>query len=296
MANSTEKIPNSYYLNDGLLMKERICSTFEFALNVFKVFLILVSALRLVTLLVNLFTSVAFHVKFRNEYINALGKIFKRKTTKKVPSASYRRVATQNIKNNKEDNKNDTNEANNDFGTTRAFRFSTFAFIYSTSEPIVTEGLDNTINDEINEGSSEREKREASLKTYFYQLHFNHFHFVRHYALMVFVYSVLIAPSVFDESMKSFAEIKKFLFKSPPLIDLIDSIKHESKSLDWMIWPTEEQKSEFYENFLELSRATAHSTKFFVYVIFSAHVSFYFEYIKSKPKECAKKEHAELSV
>jgi hypothetical protein len=253
----------------------KICSTFEFAVPLVKVFLILVSILRLVTLVVNLFTSVAYHVKFRNEYINALKNLFKKgkRSCDKYSTRQFNSV------------KGDVN-AKNDFTVTRAYRFSNFAFIYSTSEPMVSDGLDNTIKEVVSDANSEREKREASLKAYFYQLHFNHFHFVRHYALMVFVYAMLIAPSVLDENRKSLDELRKFATRSQDSDDIVNIIKNINNE------PIVNHQKDIFQ----LTRSLAHSIKFFVYIIFSAHVNFYFECFQNKPKSVRKRDLTEEIV
>ncbi len=264
-------------ITSQLYIDAKICSTFEFAVPLVKVFLILVSALRLFTLVVNLFTSVAYHLQFRKEYINALKNMFK-KGKHRYNNNKY--SARQSCGSNEIALANGEAAKQHEFGVTRAFRFSSFAFIYSTREPIVTDGLDNTIKEVASDANSEREKREASLKAYFYQLHFNHFHFVRHYALMIFVYTILIAPSVFDENRKSFEELRQFVSggqHSKSILNIIKNINNE---------PLVNHQTAVFQ----LTMCLAHSIKFFVYIIFSAHVNFYFECFKNKPKSTARKD------
>lgn len=59
------------YSSSFELSVKSVCITHNFAIFLFKIFTFFMALLRLFTLVVNIFTSVSFHFKFRYEYYNA---------------------------------------------------------------------------------------------------------------------------------------------------------------------------------------------------------------------------------
>jgi hypothetical protein len=299
---------DSYRSNDLVISSSSIqgdpiliCATYEYAYTLINSLIYFLSLLRLVTLVANLTTSIAYHIKFRNEYVQSLRNDFMNIKNMLNKSKKTNELKDQEFNNNNQSYFSSRgDEQLFDKINKKVINFKQFSFIYSTTEPLLNEKLfiqscnnSNKNNNGSNKTQPEvhrtnfdlarakNREQNAKIKSYFYQLHFNHFHFVRHYVLMVIFYSILIAPSILHDNylkFESLLESKKNLKEN--------KLNQEKYDILIMINLTNSTKSDYNsmnandDLFFNMTRCIAHSIKFFVYILFSAHFKFYFEYLK----------------
>lgn len=303
------------------------------------------SILRLFTLLINVLTSIYFLFTFRTEYLYTMRNMLK---------------GNRGISTDTDSNYNDDSTGGSDSSEKSIKLFNNLSLVYSTNEPFTVE-----IEDTESSSSSTKAHHSAagglaqvSAQTMtrvrkYYRSHFAHFHFVRHYAIMTLIYSLLIAPSVIHDNRKLAIKIGENLLsagntteKKPDIDSVLSVVKNsytllsasKKKNESVLIFPASKieettdsehhdnsltspprvlevknkkfnaikksddllaldtinifehgnSDSEFYENFLHMTKCLAHSTKLLTYILFSVHLKLNFK--------CKKNNHGEPSL
>lgn len=264
-----------------------ICMTHKFAKPFYNIFRFVFSLFRLFTLLSNIFISVAYHFKFRKECLQTLLSTFQKKTF------------------------------NFDFKT---IKFKNFNLFYTTKPFLNYDIEDEFLNTKLNtrgpyEFAKYTSKADLLKKT---QLHYMHIQFIRHYAIMVFIYSILIISSVlkdiryqinemsqtqsiessqfgaanstfFDPNQKN--PIASFSSSSKLSLSFISPASHNSNTNENDLntikkflknaFKLESSSNKYYEFYIYVTEVLAHSCKFLVYVVFSLHIKCFVKYYKN---------------
>jgi hypothetical protein len=149
----------------------KFCSIYTFAKNFFKIYTVFVAFLRLFTLCINILVSVMHHIKFRKYYLNSIKNIFQRKIS-------------------------------SDYSHQESF-FKKFYF--RKLNPLFTSK--NTKKSAFFNKNMQNSIKSSNDDFKSIQSHFEHLHFLRFFAKCIFFYSLLIAPSVFNEFAISFEDV-----------------------------------------------------------------------------------------
>ena len=147
---------------------------FKFAKPFFRVYSLFLAFIRLVTLLANVFISTLYHIKFRKVYCDAIYNMCEQNQS----VSDFKFVQMKNFRL---------------FYTTKNL---TEVAAVVTALPKSSSSLENTAQ---SSGSNRKILMYAGIKNM--QSHYEHMHFLRYYAKVIFVYSLLIAPSVFKDSL-----------------------------------------------------------------------------------------------
>jgi hypothetical protein len=261
-----------------------ICMTHKFAKPFYNIFRLVFSLFRLFTLLSSIFISVAYHFKFRKECLQTLLGSFQKKTF------------------------------HFDFKTVK---FKNFNLFYTTKPFLNYDIEDECLNTKLNtrgpyEFAKYTSKADLLKKT---QLHYMHIHFIRHYAVMVFIYSILIVSSVLKDiryqinemSQTQSIESSQFgaangTFFDPnhknPIASFLSSSKlsispasqnsntnendlNTIKKFLKNAFKLESSSNKYYEFYIYVTEVFAHSCKFMVYVVFSLHIKCFVKYYKN---------------
>lgn len=141
----------------------------------------------------------------------------------------------------------------------KTIKLNRLYFVYSTKTGLNYEKKPSDSNEKLSKKDIEDKK---------YLLHYDHLHFVRHYAIVAFFYSLLIASSVMNENLTRFNEVKEEYFTNKQNLNKFDSIstlKQESSFLNLPV--LFEQNNDYLkstnsiEDFLFLFKTTATTTK-----------------------------------
>lgn len=244
-------------------------------------------------------------------------------------------------------NYNDDSTGGSDSSEKSIKLFNNLSLVYSTNEPFTVE-LEETESSSSTKahhstagggvGLVSAEQKTMTRARKYYRSHFAHFHFVRHYAIMTLIYSLLIAPSVLHDNRKLAIKIGESLLsvsnvteKKPNIDSVLSVVKNtytllsesKKKNESILIFPIDNtieyddtttltssprlpelknkkfnaikksddllaletinifehgnSDSEFYENFLHMTKCLAHSTKLLTYILFSVHLKLNFK-------------------
>lgn len=232
-----------------------ICSTLVYYQKLASILNMFLSCLKILTIFMNIFSSVLFHLQFRHEYILSLKSTFRK---------------------------------NYEITKFKMLNFKNIYFFYSTKRF----------------WSDYNDLNSPKIQTKYYILHYKHFHFVRHYALSTFIYSLLVSFSVFNQFRDNLKQLKHFYFNntefpiklafSKNFSTLSNNQNKEMNNLFFLKFSNESQpvflidefiKLNNYDSFLIVSEYfeyLAHSIKFLLYIFFSVHFKFYIKFFKNQ--------------
>jgi hypothetical protein len=340
----------------------RVCIIHSSFKSFHKIFQLIVSVLRSFTLFINSWSSIYFCIKFRYQYLRSIYTKFK------YPEVKYNfkylnffscchlfypvslfsnfdyvhQINEFDLKKYQKYNEELDTFLANTSQTTRSLNQQIVPFDHIISQKEATQSLINRPT------VSNFEKRKHQLLL---QSNYDHFHFVRHYAINIFIYSLLISPSVFRNTYRNFNDadfgdlLRRISVKPlsqqqqngginamsthvydskrfqdilnlnkptnrnlnlrrtiPPSPSTTTSIlssstsvssnstkvliydKHRAKSLlDLINDPNEIKTNEknqiIFDEFLYITELMAHSTRFLIYIMFSANIKLYFRFI-----------------
>ena len=240
------KNPNAYitFEDSQTVSNSQFCIVYEFAFPIFKIYSFFINFLRLFTLFVNILVSMLHHAKFRKEYFESMMRVFDHKASSISSAVNIKKFTLKKL---------------NIFYTTHNLKNN--AFIPRSNESSV---------DFINNGKN-------------IQSHYDHIHFLRHYAKIIFVYSLLIAPSIFKENLAIirhnfyYTELdRRTEFQNKALI-LLKVLSYTPNSFNSSISVVGKEefdqiKNEWLNNLIYFSTILAHSTKLIFYLTFSFHL------------------------
>jgi hypothetical protein len=195
-----------------------ICIIHDSFRSFHKIFQLILSVLCSFTLFINLWSSVYFFIKFRYQYLRSIYTKFKYSdVTYNFKHLNFLTCCHLIYPSNLFGN-NDYVDKINEFDREKYLKYDEEVKTFLTNTSLTTTSTqlivpyDQMINQKescqrnslVRPAVSNFEKRKHQLLL---QSNYDHFHFVRHYALNVFIYSLLISPSVFRSTCRNLNDV-----------------------------------------------------------------------------------------